>query len=59
MDEVSPMNTQEAGAGPKVKRTDTIRPSDACARLDAVVMETEPAIPRAIKKMKLAREPHR
>lgn len=53
------MMTQEAGAGPKTKKTDTIRPKDACAKLEAVVVGTEPAIPREMRRIKLASEPQR
>jgi hypothetical protein len=51
------MMTHEAGAGPKVNKTETMRPKDACAKEAAVEMPTEPAIPRAIRKMTLIREP--
>jgi len=47
MAEVSPMMTHEAGAGPKVNRTETMRPREACAKDDAVVAGTQAAIPRA------------
>ncbi len=59
MAEVSPMMTHEAGAGPKVNRTETMRPREACAKDDAVVAGTQAAIPRANRRMQLAAEPQR
>ena len=49
--------THEAGAGPKVNKTETMRPSDACASEAAVEAPTEAAIPRAIRKPTLMSEP--
>jgi hypothetical protein len=57
MAEVSPIMTHEAGAGPKVNKTDTMRPKDAWAREAAFDKPTEPAIPRATKKPTLMSEP--
>ena len=57
MDDVSPMMTQEAGAGPKQNSTETMRPSDACAWVAAVPPPTEAAIPRATKNPQLIKEP--
>jgi hypothetical protein len=59
------MMTHEAGAGPKVNKTEMIRPKDACAREAAVaaavplVTGTEAATPRAISRMVLKPEPQR
>jgi hypothetical protein len=47
MADVSPIMTHEAGAGPNVKSTETIKPRDACANEAAVLLPTEAAIPRA------------
>jgi hypothetical protein len=57
MADVSPIITHEAGAGPKVNKTETIRPKDACAREAAVDLPTEPAIPRATSRITLKPEP--
>jgi hypothetical protein len=57
MADVSPIMTHEAGAGPKVNKTETMRPKDACAREAAFETPTEPAIPRAIRKPTLMSEP--
>lgn len=59
MDEVSPIMTHEAGAGPKVNRTEIMSPKDACARVDAVDVPTEAAIPSATSKIVLPAEPQR
>jgi hypothetical protein len=65
MADVSPIMTHEAGAGPKVNRTEMIRPKDACAREDAVaagvplVTWTEAATPRATSRRVLKPEPQR
>jgi hypothetical protein len=59
MADVSPIMTHEAGAGPKVNNTETIRPREACARDDEVETATEPATPRATNRMVLAAEPQR
>jgi hypothetical protein len=65
MAEVSPIITHEAGAGPKVNRTEMIRPKDACAREAAFAAEvpwvtgTEAAMPRATRRMVLNPEPHK
>jgi len=59
MADVSPMMTHEAGAGPKVKRTETMRPKDACAREAEFEMPTDPATPRATSRMTLMPEPQR
>jgi hypothetical protein len=56
--EVSPIIAYETGAGPRVKRTDTIRPREACANEDALDFSTVPAIPRARRNITLTREPH-
>jgi hypothetical protein len=53
MAEVSPMMTQEAGAGPRVKRIEMRRPREACALEMAVLVASvegiDPAIPRAMR----------
>jgi hypothetical protein len=65
MADVSPIMTHEAGAGPKVNRTEMIRPKDACASEAAVaagvplVTGTEAATPRATSRMVLKPEPQR
>jgi len=59
MADVSPIMTHEAGAGPKVNRTETMRPKDACAREAAFDKPTEPATPRAMSRMTLMAEPQR
>jgi hypothetical protein len=57
MADVSPIMTHEAGAGPKVNKTEMMRPKEACARLDEVDTATEPAIPRTTRKPTLMSEP--
>jgi hypothetical protein len=58
-------DVHEAGAGPKVNRTEMIRPKDACAREAAVaaavplVTGTDAATPSAISRMVLKPEPQR
>ena len=59
MADVSPIMTHEAGAGPNVNKTETIRPRDACARLDGVDLPTEAAIPRQINRKVFTAEPQR
>jgi hypothetical protein len=65
MADVSPIMTHEAGAGPKVNRTEMIRPKEACAREDAVaagvpwVTGTEAATPSMISRKVLKAEPQR
>lgn len=60
MADVSPMMTHEAGAGPNVKRTETIKPRDACASLDGFALGLiDPAIPSATKRIVLAADPQR
>jgi hypothetical protein len=59
MAEVSPIMTHEAGAGPKVNKTETMRPKDACARVAAFDVPQEAAIPRATRRMVLPAEPQR
>ena len=59
MDDVSPIMTQEAGAGPRQNRTETIRPRDAVASDAEFEKGTEPAIPMATKTIQLKAEPHR
>ena len=56
------MMTQEAGAGPRVKSTEMMRPRDACAREAAVfaawvVTGTVAATPSIISKKVLNAEP--
>ena len=53
------MYTQEAGAAPNVKRTETIRPSEACAKEADLLVPTEAAMPRQIKRPVLTAEPQR
>lgn len=62
MEEVSPIMTQEAGAGPRVNSTEMMRPRDACARDAAVlaaslVTGTEAATPSMINRNVLNAEP--
>lgn len=57
MEDVSPMMTQEAGAGPRVNRTEMISPRDACAKEADLDTPTEAAIPRMNKKPQLIAEP--
>jgi len=57
--DVSPMITHEAGAGPRVNSTETIRPSDACARDAASDMPKQAAIPRAKSRTVLTADPQR
>lgn len=59
MDEVSPMMTHEAGAGPRQKRTETIRPRDAWASEAEFDSPTDAAMPRAIKRTQLKPDPQR
>jgi hypothetical protein len=65
MADVSPIMTHEAGAGPKVNRTEMIRPKDACAREAAVaagvflVTGTEAATPSMTSRKVLKAEPQR
>jgi len=57
MDDVSPIMTHDAGAGPKQNRTDTMSPREACAREDAFDSLKEAAIPRQTSKRVLKAEP--
>lgn len=50
---------RETYAGPRVNKTDTIRPRDACAREAGSDLPTEAAIPRHTSKMALNPEPQR
>ena len=59
MADVSPIMTHEAGAGPKVNSTEMMRPKDACARLVAFDLPTDPAMPRQTSKRVLKAEPQR
>jgi hypothetical protein len=59
MADVSPIMTHEAGAGPKVNRTEIMRPKDACAREAAFDLPTEAATPRATSRTTLKPEPQR
>jgi hypothetical protein len=59
MADVSPMMTHEAGAGPNVNRTETMRPKDACASVAAFETPQEAAIPRATSRIVLNAEPQR
>jgi hypothetical protein len=51
--------THEAGAGPKVKKTEMMRPNDACALLSAFEVPTDAQIPRRISRKVLKAEPQR
>ena len=59
MADVSPIMTHDAGAGPKVNRTEMIRPKEACAREAALDLPTEAATPRAMRRTTLKPEPQR
>jgi hypothetical protein len=59
MADVSPIMTHEAGAGPKVNRTEIMRPKDACAREASFDLPTEAATPRATSRTVLKPEPQR
>ena len=59
IDEVSPIITHEAGAGPRVNKTDTMRPREACARDAAVETPNDAAIPRHTSNTALNPEPQR
>ena len=59
MAEVSPIMAYEMGAAPKVNKTETMRPSAACARLAALDSPTDPATPRASNRTVLTKEPQR
>jgi hypothetical protein len=63
MEDVSPMMTHEAGAGPRVKSTEIMRPRDACAREAAVFAAaldtgTVAATPSMISRKVLKADPH-
>lgn len=66
MADVSPMIAYETGAGPKVNRTETMRPKEACAKeaafreakLDFDVVQ-DAATPRATSRTVLTAEPQR
>jgi hypothetical protein len=49
--------TYEAGAAPSVKRTETIKPREACAREAAVDVPTDPAIPKQTRRKVLTALP--
>ena len=59
MADVSPIMTHEAGAGPRVKRTETMRPRDACAREAEVDCPNDAAIPIATRTTMFMAEPQR
>jgi len=51
--------THDAGAGPKVNKTETMRPKDACAREAAFETPKEAATPRETNRTTLKPETQR